>query len=57
MQIKDVRCAAILAIGELKDPIAAPALIDAIRDEDKTVRRAAAKVLTKIDDPKCYPCF
>jgi HEAT repeat protein len=51
------RCAeaAAEALGQIGDPQATPALIQALRDEKGEVRRAAAQALEKIGRPHPGP--
>jgi HEAT repeat protein len=47
----EVRQAIVKALGEIGDPQAVPALIDALKDEDWRVREAAVEALRKIGPP------
>ncbi|MFZ8842411.1 HEAT repeat domain-containing protein, partial [Thermoflexus sp.] len=53
----EVRYAAALALGQIGDPQATPALIQALRDENLVVRWAAAEALRKIGDPQALPAL
>jgi hypothetical protein len=52
-----VRQAAARALGQIGDPQATPALIQALRDKKWEVRRAAAEALEKIGDPQATPAL
>ena len=47
-----VRSYAAMALGALKDPSAVESLVAALDDEDALMRRAAARALCRIDDPR-----
>jgi HEAT repeat protein len=53
----DVRTAAALALGELKDTNAVPGLIKTLEDVNWSVRAAAATALEKIGDPRSAPAL
>jgi len=57
MKDKDVeiRKAAALALGNIKDPAAVPPLIEALEDNDPQVRKYAAEALEKIGDVRAGP--
>jgi hypothetical protein len=52
-----VRQAAAEALGQIGDPQATPALIQALQDEEWWVRRAAARALGQIGDPQATPAL
>jgi HEAT repeat protein len=47
-EVPELRIAAILGIGEVRDPDALVAILSAAEDDDPGVRRAAAEALTVI---------
>jgi len=52
-----VRWAAAKALGQIGDPQATPALIQALQDKDRDVRRAAAEALGQIGDRQAIPAL
>ena len=54
---RDSRVSAIQKLGEIKDPAAVPALIEALQDVDSNVSEAAADALGKIKDPRAVPAL
>ena len=52
-----MRRAAAEALGNIGDPPALPALLQALQDEDGGVRRAAAEALGNIGDPQALPAL
>jgi HEAT repeat protein len=52
-----VRRAAAWALGQIGDPQATPALIQALQDEEWVVRQAAARALEQIGDPQATPAL
>lgn len=48
----DVRVEAVEALGELRNRLAIPALVGALRDENRLVRKSAAEALGKIGDTR-----
>jgi HEAT repeat protein len=45
------------ALGKIGDPQALPALLEALKDENGYVRRAAAEALGEIGDPQAVPAL
>lgn len=52
-----IRREAARSLGEVKDPEAVPALIEALQDRDVRVRQDAAWALGEIQDARALPCL
>jgi HEAT repeat protein len=56
--VREVRVAAVEALGGLKDTLAVRALIETLKkDTEATVRRAAAWALGQLDDARAIPAL
>ena len=51
----ETRSYALVALGELRDPLAVPAIIEATRDPEKDVRKTAIFTLGQTEDPRAVP--